>query len=197
MKELRVAEVSRRTRETEIYARVDLDATGKAQVKTGFAFVDHMAASLATHSLIDMTVKAEGDLRHHVAEDVAICLGQALRKALGDSTGIHSIRRFGYAAVPMDCSLAFSAVDLSRRPYARVDLKLEGSSIEDTPCEDIYHFLETLASSMQANIHISVEYGENDHHKVEAAFKALALSLRQAIAIDPRRTGVPSSKGLI
>ena len=194
MKELRVAEVSRKTRETEIFARVDLDATGKAEVKTGFAFVDHMVASLATHSLIDMTVKAKGDLRHHVAEDVAICLGQALRKALGDSTGL---RRFGYAAVPMDCSLAFSAVDLSKRPYARVDLKLEGSSIEDTPCEDIYHFLETLASSMEANIHISVVYGENDHHKVEAAFKALALSLRQAVAIDPRRTGVPSSKGLI
>lgn len=194
MKELRVAEVSRKTRETEISARVDLDATGKAEVKTGFPFVDHMVASLATHSLIDMTVKAKGDLRHHVAEDVAICLGQALRKALGDSTGI---RRFGYAAVPMDCSLAFSAVDLSKRPYARVDLKLEGASIEDTPCEDIYHFLETLASSMQANIHIWVEYGENDHHKVEAAFKALALSLRQAVAIDPRRTGVPSSKGLI
>ena len=194
MKELRVAEVSRKTRETEIFARVDLDATGKAEVKTGFAFVDHMVASLATHSLIDMTVKAKGDLRHHVAEDVAICLGQALRKALGDSTGI---RRFGYAAVPMDCSLAFSAVDLSKRPYAKVDLKLEGSSIEDTPCEDVCHFLETLASSMEANIHISVVYGENDHHKVEAAFKALALSLRQAIAIDPRRTGVPSSKGLI
>ena len=191
---MRVAEVSRETRETEISARVDLDATGKAEVKTGFAFVDHMVASLATHSLIDITVKAKGDLRHHVAEDVAICLGQALRKALGDSTGI---RRFGYAAVPMDCSLAFSAVDLSRRPYARVDLKLEGGSVEDTPCEDICHFLETLASSTQANIHIWVEYGENDHHKVEAAFKALALSLRQAIAIDPRRTGVPSSKGLI
>jgi imidazoleglycerol-phosphate dehydratase len=194
VKELRVAEVSRETRETEISARVDLDATGKAEVKTGFAFVDHMVASLATHSLIDITVKAKGDLRHHVAEDVAICLGQALRKALGDSTGI---RRFGYAAVPMDCSLAFSAVDLSKRPYARVDLKLEGGSIEDTPCEDINHFLETLASSMEANIHISVEYGENDHHKVEAAFKALALSLRQAVAIDSRRTGVPSSKGLI
>ena len=194
MKGLRVAEVSRKTRETEIFARVDLDAKGKAEVSTGFAFVDHMVASLATHSLIDMTVRAKGDLRHHVAEDVAICLGQALRKALGDSTGI---RRFGYAAVPMDCSLAFSAVDLSKRPYVRVDLKLEGGSIEDTPCEDIYHFLETLASSMQANIHIWVEYGENDHHKVEAAFKALALSLRQAIAIDPRMTGVPSSKGLI
>jgi len=194
VKGLRAAEVSRKTRETEIFARVDLDAKGKAEVSTGFAFVDHMVSSLATHSLIDVTVKARGDLRHHVAEDVAICLGQALRKALVDSTGIH---RFGYAAVPMDCSLAFSAVDLSKRPYAKVDLKLEGSSIEDTPCEDIYHFLETLASSMQANIHIWVEYGENDHHKVEAAFKALALSLRQAIAIDPRRTGVPSSKGLI
>ncbi|MFQ6095088.1 MAG: imidazoleglycerol-phosphate dehydratase HisB [Candidatus Bathyarchaeia archaeon] len=189
-----MAEVSRKTRETEVYAKVDLDATGKAEVSTGFAFVDHMVVSLATHSLIDVIVKAKGDLRHHVAEDVAICLGQALRKALGDSVGI---RRFGYAVVPMDCSLAFAAVDLAKRPYAKVDLKLESEVIEDTPCEDLYHFLDTLASSLQANIHVWVQYGENDHHKVEAAFKALALSLRQAIAIDPRRLGVPSAKGLI
>jgi len=191
---LRVAEISRKTRETEVYVKVNLDATGKAEVTTGFAFVDHMVVSLATHSLIDITMKAKGDLRHHVAEDVAICLGQALRKALGNTAGI---RRFGYAIVPMDCSLAFAAVDLAKRPYAKVNLKLEGKMIEDTPCEDIYHFLETLASSLQANIHIWVQYGENDHHKVEAAFKALALSLRQAIAIDPRRSGIPSAKGLI
>ena len=191
---MRVAEVSRKTRETEVYVKVDLDSTGKAEADTGFAFIDHMVVSLATHSLIDVTVTAKGDLRHHVAEDVSICLGQALRKALGDSAGI---RRFGYAVVPMDCSLAFAAVDLAKRPYAKVDLKLEGKVIEDTPCEDIDHFLDTLASSLEANIHVWIQYGENDHHKVEAAFKALALSLRQAIGIDPRRSGVPSAKGLI
>jgi len=189
-----VAEVSRKTRETEVYARVNLDGIGESEVCTGFAFVDHMVVSLATHSLIDIVVRAKGDLRHHVAEDVAICLGEALRKALADSAGI---RRFGCAIVPMDCSLAFAAIDLAKRPYAKVDLRLEGKGIENTPCEDIYHFLETLASSLQANIHIWVQYGENDHHKVEAAFKALALSLRQAVELDSRRSGVPSAKGVI
>jgi len=191
---LRIAEISRKTRETEVYVKVNLDAKGEAKASTGFAFVDHMVVSLATHSLIDITAGAEGDLRHHVAEDVALCLGEAIRKALGDSAGI---RRFGYAIVPMDCSLAVAAVDLAKRPYAKVDLKFEGKTIEDTPCEDIYHFFETLASSLQANVHIWVQYGENDHHKVEAAFKALALSLRDAVALDPRRGGIPSAKGLI
>jgi len=191
---LREAEVSRKTRETEVYVRVNLDAIGEAETSTGFGFVDHMIRSLATHSLIDIAARAKGDLRHHVAEDVAICLGEALRKALGDSAGI---RRFGYAMVPMDDSLAFAAVDLAKRPHAKVDLKIGGATIEDTPSEDIYHFLEALASSLQANIHIWVQYGQNDHHKVEAAFKALALSLRQAVDLDPRRSGFPSAKGLI
>jgi len=191
---MRIAEFSRKTRETEICVRVDLDGVGRAEVSTGFAFIDHIVTSVATHSLIDIALRAKGDLRHHVAEDVAICLGEALKNALGEPVGIH---RFGYAVVPMDCSLALAAVDLAKRPYAKIDLKLQGEIIEDTPCEDIYHFLETLASSLQANIHISVQYGENDHHKVEAAFKALALSLREAVFVDPRRSGVPSAKGLI
>ncbi|MFQ6081518.1 MAG: imidazoleglycerol-phosphate dehydratase, partial [Candidatus Bathyarchaeia archaeon] len=127
-------------------------------------------------------------------EDVAICLGEALRKALGDGKGIH---RFGYAIVPMDDSLAFAAIDLAKRTCAKIDLKFEGKNIEDMPCEDIYHFLETLASSLQANLHLWIQCGANDHHKAEAAFKALALSLRRAVAIDPRRKGAPSSKGVI
>jgi imidazoleglycerol-phosphate dehydratase len=97
----------------------------------------------------------------------------------------------------MDCSLAFSAVDLVKRPYSRIDLKLRGKKVEDMPSEDIYHFLETLATSLAANIHVWIEYGNNDHHKAEAAIKALALSLKQAIALDPRRKGIPSSKGVI
>ncbi|MEM2820476.1 MAG: imidazoleglycerol-phosphate dehydratase, partial [Candidatus Bathyarchaeia archaeon] len=139
-------------------------------------------------------IEASGDLSHHVAEDVAICLGEAIRRALGDVAGI---RRFGYAIVPMDCSLAFAAVDISNRPYSKIDLKIEGKRIEDMPCEDIYHFLETLANSLRANIHVWVEYGLNDHHKVEASFKALALSLRQALSLDPLRSGVASSKGVL
>ncbi|MEM1538824.1 MAG: imidazoleglycerol-phosphate dehydratase HisB [Candidatus Bathyarchaeia archaeon] len=191
---MRTSEISRITRETEIFVKVNLDSVGKADVDTGIGFLNHLITTLASHSLIDITARAKGDLKHHMIEDIAICLGEAIRKALGDGEGI---TRFGFAAVPMDCSLAFSAIDLVKRPYAKIDLKFKGKRIEDMPCEDIYHFLETLASSMQANIHLWIQYGANDHHKAEAAFKALALSLRQAVSIDPRRKGVPSSKGVI
>jgi imidazoleglycerol-phosphate dehydratase len=191
---MRACEVFRKTRETEVFVKVNLDSEGKAEVYTGVAFLDHLITSLATHSLIDITAKVKGDLRHHAIEDLAICLGEALRKALGDREGIS---RFGFAAVPMDCSLAFSAIDLAKRSYAKIDFKFRGKKIEDMPSEDIHHFLETLASSLQANIHAWVQYGGNDHHKAEATFKALAISLKQAIAIEPRRKGVPSSKGAI
>ena len=191
---MRIGEVSRKTSETDIQVKVNLDGTGMANVDTGVEFLNHMLKSLATHSLIDITVQATGDLTHHLLEDVAICLGEALLKALGDAKGI---RRFGYAIVPMDCSVAFAAVDLSRRPYVKVDLKLRGKKIEDMPCENIIHFLESLAMSLRANIHVWIQYGSNDHHKAEAAFKALALSLRQAVSIDSRRKGIPSSKGVI
>lgn len=194
MKSMRVSEVSRKTRETEIIVKVNLDSVGNADVDTGVAFLNHLITAMASHSLIDITANVKGDLKHHMVEDVAICLGKAIRKALGDGEGI---TRFGYAAVPMDCSLAFSAIDLVKRPYAKIDLKFKGKKIEDMPCEDIYHFLETLAFSMQANIHIWIQYGLNDHHKAEAAFKALALSLKQAVAFELRRDGVPSSKGVI
>jgi len=191
---MRADEVYRKTRETEVHVKVNLDAEGKADIDTGVSFLDHLITSLATHSLIDITAKVKGDLKHHAVEDLAICLGEALSKALGNREGIN---RFGYAAVPMDCSLAFSAVDLVKRPYSRIDLKLRGKKIEDMPSEDIYHFFETLATALAANIHVWVEYGNNDHHKAEAAIKALALSLKQAIALDPRRKGIPSSKGVI
>jgi imidazoleglycerol-phosphate dehydratase len=191
---MRVDEVYRKTRETEVHVKVNLDSEGKADIATGVSFLDHLITSFATHGLIDITAEVKGDLRHHAVEDLAICLGEALSKALGNREGIN---RFGYAAVPMDCSLAFAAVDLVKRPYSRIDLKLRGKKVEDMPSEDIYHFLETLATSLAANIHVWVEYGNNDHHKAEAAIKALALSLKQAMALDPRRKGVPSSKGVI
>jgi len=191
---LREAEVQRKTSETDVRVKLNIDGKGLADIHTGVSFLDHMLNLLATHSLIDISIKARGDLSHHVIEDVAICLGEAIKKALGDFTGI---RRFGYAVVPMDCSLALVAIDLSNRPYPKIDLKLEGKRIEDMASEDINHFLETLAISLRANIHVRVQYGSNDHHKVEAAFKALALSLRQAASIDPKRRGVPSSKGIL
>ena len=191
---MRIGRSFRKTKETEIDVSVNLDGAGIANVNTGVEFLNHMLRSLATHSLIDITVHAKGDLVHHIMEDTAICLGEAILKALGDGEGIS---RFGYAIVPMDCSLAFAAVDLSRRPYVKVDLKLEGKMIEDMPCENIIHFIESLAISLRANVHVWVQYGSNDHHRAEAAFKALALSLRQAVSIDPRRKGIPSSKGVI
>jgi len=191
---MRVDEVYRKTRETEVRVKVNLDSEGNANVNTGVSFLDHMLTSLATHSLIDINATVKGDLRHHAVEDLAICLGEALNKALSNRDGII---RFGNAAAPMDCSLAFAAVDLVKRPYFKIDLKLRGKKIEDMPTEDINHFLETLATSLQANVHVFVQYGSKDHHKAEAAVKALALSLRQAVALDPRRKGVPSSKGVI
>jgi imidazoleglycerol-phosphate dehydratase len=191
---MRKDEVYRKTKETEVSVKVNLDGEGKADADTGVPFLDHMVTSLATHSMIDITAKVKGDLRHHSVEDLAIGLGEALNKALGNREGI---TRFGYAAAPMDCSLAFAAVDLVKRPYFKIDLKLRGKKIEDMPTEDINHFLESLATSLCANVHIYIQYGSNDHHKAEAAVKALALSLRQAVALDPRRRGVPSSKGVI
>jgi imidazoleglycerol-phosphate dehydratase len=191
---MRVDEVYRKTKETEVTAKVNLDGDGKAEVATGTAFFDHLLTSFATHSLIDVTAKVKGDLKHHAIEDLAIGLGEALSKALGSREGI---TRFGFAAVPMDDSLAFAAVDLVKRPYAVVNLRLRGKKVEDMATEDIVHFFETLATSLCANIHVWTEYGGNDHHKAEAAVKALALSLKQATSMDPRRKGVPSSKGVI
>ena len=191
---MRKEEIYRKTKETEVKVAVNLDGEGKVSVCTAIPFLDHMIVSFATHSLIDITASVEGDLVHHSVEDLAIGLGEALNKALGTREGI---MRFGNAAAPMDCSLAFAAVDLVKRPYFKIDLKLRGKKVEDMPTEDIVHFFESLSQSLQANVHVFVEYGSNDHHKAEAATKAFALSLRHAIAVDYRRKGVPSSKGVI
>lgn len=191
---MRRGDVYRKTRETEVGVEVNLDGEGKATIDTGISFLDHMLNSLTTHSLIDIAASVKGDMKHHSAEDLAICLGEALSKALENRTGI---ARFGHASAPMDCSLASAAVDLAKRPYFKIELKLKGKKVEDMATEDINHFFQSFATSLVANLHIFVQYGSNDHHKTEAAVKALALSLRQAISLDPRRKGVPSSKGVI
>ncbi len=191
---MRTGEIERKTKETTVNVKVNLDGEGKAEIATRIGFFDHLLMSFATHSLIDVTAKVTGDLKHHCIEDLAIGLGEALAKALGTREGI---TRFGSAEVPMDDSLGFAAVDLVKRPYAVINLKLRGKKVEDMASEDIVHFFETLATSLCANVHIATQYGGNDHHKAEAATKALALSLRQAVALDPRRKGVPSSKGVI
>jgi len=191
---MRTEEVYRKTRETEVSVKVNLDGEGKADIKTGISFLDHMVTSFATHSLIDVAARVTGDLKHHAVEDLAICFGEAVNKALGTREGIS---RFGCTAAPMDCSLAFAAVDLVKRPYFKIDLKLRGKKVEDMATEDVNHFFESFATSLAANVHVFTQYGSNDHHKAEAAVKALALSLKQAVAMDPRRKGVPSSKGVI
>ena len=191
---MRTEKVYRKTLETEVTVKVNLDGEGKAKVDTGVSFFNHLVTSFSTHSLIDIAANVKGDLKHHAVEDIAICLGEAVNKALGTREGI---TRFGYAAAPMDCSLAFAAVDLVKRPYFKIDLKLRGKKIEDMATEDVDHFFESFATSLAANVHVFTQYGSNDHHKAEAAIKALALSLKQAMAMDPRRKGVPSSKGVI
>jgi imidazoleglycerol-phosphate dehydratase len=192
---MRKAAIERKTKETQIQISVLLDGKGAAVAKTGVKFLDHMLNSLATHSFVDLEVRAIGDLQHHIVEDVALTLGSALNKALGDRAGI---RRFGYSIIPMDDALALAAVDLIRRPFASVELQIERTMLEDTPKEDLEHFLPSLSTALEATLHVKVLEGRNDHHKVEAAFKAFSTALGNAIAMDPRRSHqLPSSKGVI
>jgi len=192
---MRTAQVERKTKETQLQIKVALDGKGTSENKTGVRFLDHLLDAFATHSLIDLDVKAEGDLQHHIVEDVALALGSALNKALGDRTGIN---RFGHAIVPMDDALALAAVDLVRRPFASIKLELERETLEDIHREDLEHFLPSLSTSLEATVHVKVLEGHNDHHKVEAAFKAFAQAFRTAISLDPRRLNqLPSSKGMM
>lgn len=183
----------RKTREVEIEVSVDLDGGGEYEGTSSSAFVDHMMRTLCKHGRMDVRVKVKGDLKHHIIEDLALVLGKALSDALGDKSGIG---RFGYAYVAMDDSLARSVVDLGGRAYSRINLGLKGESIEDTRVEDLVHFLESLAQSLQFNLHLKVIYGSNDHHRIEAAIKALALSIRMATS-PSGAGGIPSAKGEI
>lgn len=189
---MRKGSVSRKTAETSVTVRVQLEGKGKSKLRTGVKYLNHMLQSLSTHSLMNIEVEAKGDLRHHVTEDVALTLGAAIKEALGERKGI---RRFGYAIVPMDEALAQVSLDMARRSFCSVQLSTKGTRIEDMPVEDITHFIQSLTSSMEASVHAKVLQGDNDHHMVEALFKALAVALRQAIEFDPRRANVPSSKG--
>ncbi|RLF11213.1 MAG: imidazoleglycerol-phosphate dehydratase, partial [Thermoprotei archaeon] len=156
------------------------------------SFLKHMLETLSKHSLIDLKVKAQGDLAHHVVEDVALTIGKALDEALGTREGI---ARFGFAYAPMDDALARAAVDLSGRSFAVVNLKIKSPQVEDLRAEDAAHFLRSFSDAGRLNLHVKVLYGVDDHHKVEAAFKSLALALRQAVSLDQRIKGVASVKG--
>ena len=178
---MRSATISRRTNETNIALTLCLDGTGKHDIATGVAFLDHLLTHVAVHGLMDLTVRAEGDLHvdeHHTVEDVAIVLGQALAQALGDGAGIW---RMGYAYVPMDESLALVVVDLSGRAYAVVEATFDAPRIGALGASLIAHFLESLAYNAKMNLHAKVFYGRDDHHKAEAMFKALGRALRMAV----------------
>lgn len=190
---MRTAKVHRKTKETEIDVEVEIDGSGVSDSETGVKFLDHMLDSFTTHSLIDLKVRAQGDLQHHLVEDVALALGQALDTALSDRSGV---TRFGSAIIPMDDSLALVAVDLVKRPYASVELRLERVMVEDAPREDLEHFFVSLITSLGSTIHVKVLDGKNDHHKYEAAVKGLAVAFRLAASPDSRRAKrTPSSKG--
>ncbi|MGH2474703.1 MAG: imidazoleglycerol-phosphate dehydratase HisB [Candidatus Limnocylindrales bacterium] len=190
----RRATVARRTRETDITVTVDLDGTGEARISTGVGFYDHLLTSFAHHGLFDVAIKATGDLHidaHHTVEDVALVLGAAIAEALGDRAGI---RRFGDAAVPMDESIATAALDVGGRPYAVIDLPFRGEAVGELPLQLVEHALESFARTSGTTLHLRGT-GRNDHHLAEAAFKALARALRIACEPDPRRIGIPSTKG--
>jgi imidazoleglycerol-phosphate dehydratase len=190
----RRVEVRRATRETDITISLDLDGSGIADVRTGIGMLDHLLTSLATHALLDLRVEADGDLHvdeHHTTEDVALVLGAALDRALGDRAGI---QRFGDATVPMDEAIATTAIDVGGRPYAVVDLPFRGDRIGALPTQMVEHALEAFARSSGSTLHVRGT-GRNDHHLAEAAVKSLARALRAACAPDPRRPGIASSKG--
>ena len=192
---MRQAKIERITNETEIHLTLAVDGQGKAKVSTGLGFLDHMLSLFAYHGLFDLSVEAKGDLEvdaHHTVEDVAICLGQALYQALDDRSGIV---RMADCYVPMDEALGFVAVDLSGRPYAHIDVAWHGPTLGGMEVDMVQHFLETVAASGRFNLHARVLYGRNDHHQAEALFKALGRALDAATRIEPRRQGIPSTKG--
>ena len=194
---LRAARVERKTKETEVSVTLDLDGSGIANISTGVPMLDHLLSHVAVHGLLDLEIRAKGDLEidaHHTVEDVAIVLGDALNRALGDKRGI---ARMGYAYVPMDEALALVAIDLSGRAYAVIDAQYDAPMIGAIPASMIEHFLETLSTTAKMNLHARVFYGRDDHHKAEAVFKALGRALAMAVAIDPRRAGVASTKGTL
>jgi imidazoleglycerol-phosphate dehydratase len=189
--------VARKTAETAIEVSLDVDGTGRTRVVTSMPFLDHMLTVMGKHGLLDLTVKASGDLEvdyHHTVEDLGIVLGQALKQALGDRVGL---RRFGSAAVPMDETVARVTVDLSGRPYLVYRVPLTTRKVQSFDTELVEHFFEAVSVHAGMTLHVEVPYGKNAHHMLEASFKAFGRALEQATRIDPRVAGVPSSKGTL
>ncbi len=192
----RTAIIQRQTSETDIAIQLNLDGTGRHEIGTGIGFLDHMLTAVAVHGLFDLAVKATGDLHidaHHTIEDTAIVLGRAFDEALGDRRGIN---RVGHAYAPMDEALGFVALDFSGRPYTVFQAAWATPAIGQFPTDLVQHFFESFAVHTRLTLHARVD-GRNDHHKAEALFKALARALRTAVTIDPRRSGVASTKGTL
>ncbi|MAT16904.1 MAG: imidazoleglycerol-phosphate dehydratase [Planctomyces sp.] len=191
----RTATIKRATAETEIELTLDLDGTGRAEISTGVGFFDHMLTLFAKHGLFDLKVNAKGDLevdQHHTVEDVGICLGQALLQAIGDKKGI---TRYGSMTLPMEESLVTSALDLSGRMWFVYKVSFPTEKIGEFDSQLVREFWQSVSSNALMNLHLVLHHGENSHHISEGLFKATARALRHAITIDPRQTGVPSSKG--
>ncbi len=197
----RTARIERKTSESHVVVEIDLDGTGRTDIDTGVGFYDHMLTALGRHSLIDLTVRSVGDLHidaHHTVEDTAICIGEALREALGDKAGI---RRYGNATIPLDEAIATCVVDVSGRPYfvhtgepeRQITAIIGGQYVGSLTS----HVLESIAHHAGLTMHMTLLSGRDPHHIAECQFKALARALREAVALDPRETGVPSTKGAL
>jgi len=192
----RTAAADRATRETSVHVQLTLDGSGATDIRTGIGFLDHLLDSLGRHARFDLTIECRGDLHvddHHTAEDCALVLGEALDRALGERRGVE---RFGWAYAPLDEALARAVIDLSGRPFADVNLALQRDRLGELACENIPHILRSLATAARLTLHVEVLQGENDHHKAEAAFKAVALALRQAVARTSAQD-IPSTKGTL
>jgi imidazoleglycerol-phosphate dehydratase len=193
----RSADISRRTKETDIELSLMLDGEGAGVRATGVGFFDHLLDAVARHGRLDLDVKVEGDLEtgpHHTVEDTGLALGRALDEALGDRSGI---RRYGHAVVPMDEARASCALDLSGRPFTAFEADLPAEAIADFDSDLAQEFFRAVANAGKLTLHVTVERGSNTHHMVEAAFKAFARALREAVSIDPDEQGIPSTKGLL
>ena len=191
---LRKASIKRNTKETCVSVSVNLDGSGKTVIKTGINFLDHLIISFGKHGMMDLNVNAKSNdgIEHHLIEDTAITIGQTIDKALSSRSGI---TRFSYASVPMDESLAEASIDLVKRPFWKLTLSIKRNKIENISKEDLEHFFQSLLQNLNSCIHLTVKYGDNDHHKVEAAIKSLAVALRNASSLDKKQKGIPSTKG--
>ena len=190
----RKTSIKRETKETSVSVTINLDGTGKTTINTGIKFLDHLIGSFGKHSMMDLVVKAKSrdGIEHHLIEDTGITIGSAIDKALGNRSGI---TRFRFSSEPMDEALAETSLDLVKRQFHQITLLTKRTKIEGISKEDLEHFFFSLAQNLNCCIHVTVKYGDNDHHKVEAAIKSMAVAIRNAASNDPKQKGIPSTKG--